>query len=73
MEGGGMKHEVVLSFDSFSFLSRYGRVIPPEELWGDGALVWGFIWCDCCGREVDRAVLLNGQYYCENCLERKVQ
>jgi len=68
-----MNFDVAFSFGHFSFLSRYGRLIPPEELWEDGALVWGFIRCDCCGREVDRAFLLNGQYHCENCLEEKIQ
>jgi hypothetical protein len=68
-----MKYDVALSFDSFGFFPRYGEIIPPEVLWEDGALVWGFIHCDCCGREVDKAVLINGQYYCEKCLEKKIQ
>jgi hypothetical protein len=66
-----MKHEVVLFFDSF--FPYYGRVIPFEALWEDGSVVWGYLCCDCCGKEVDKAILLNGQYYCESCLEKKVQ
>jgi formylmethanofuran dehydrogenase subunit E len=69
--GAGMKHKEVLLFDSFLF--HYGRLIPFEALWEDGAVVWGYLRCDCCGREVDKAVLLNGQYHCESCLEKKVQ
>jgi hypothetical protein len=68
-----MNFDVAFSFDGFSFFSRYGRLLPLEEIWDDGALVWGFIRCDCCGREVDKAVLMNGQYHCENCLEEKIQ
>jgi hypothetical protein len=71
--GAGMKSDAALSFGNFAFLLRYGGVIPLEELWEDGSIVWGFIRCNCCGREVDKAVLLNSQYYCENCLEEKVQ
>ena len=68
-----MKHEVVLFFGSFSFFPHYGRVMPFEALWEDGAVVWGYLRCDCCGREVDKAILLNGQYHCEGCFEKKVQ
>jgi formylmethanofuran dehydrogenase subunit E len=68
-----MKHDVALLFGDFGFFPCYGEVIPPEVLWEDGAQVWGFIQCDCCGREVDKAILINGQYFCENCLEKKVQ
>jgi hypothetical protein len=68
-----MKPDVALSFGSFSFFSHYGRVVSFEELWEDGALVWGFIRCDCCRKEVDKAILLNRQYFCESCLEKNVQ
>ena len=68
-----MKYDVALLFGGFDIFPRYGEIIPPEELWEDGAQVWGFIKCDSCGTEVDKAILLNGQYYCECCLEKKVQ
>ena len=69
-----MKPDVALLFgSSFIFFSHYGRIVPFEELWEDGSIVCGFIRCDGCGREVDKTVLINGQYYCEKCLEKKVQ